>query len=107
MTPNAWMRLYMQIFHGSKKPFDESFCLPAYSGLPFSRAMQLLDLCVLDISSLEFSYSVLATSALYHSETEAVALHVSGGCPPLPSLFVRDLHYSLNLSTESHPRMLI
>ena len=78
MTPNAWMRLYMQIFHGSKKPFDESFCLPAYSGLPFSRAMQLLDLCVLDISSLEFSYSVLATSALYHSETEAVALHVSG-----------------------------
>jgi cyclin E len=78
MTPNAWMRLYMQIFHGSKKPFDESFCLPAYSGLPFSRAMQLLDLCVLDISSLEFSYSVLATSALYHSESEAVALHVSG-----------------------------
>ena len=78
MTPNAWMRLYLQICHGSKKPCDEGFFLPAYSGLPFSRAMQLLDLCLLDMSSLEFSYSILATSALYHSECEAVALHVSG-----------------------------
>merc|ERR1719479_462433 len=64
MTPNAWMRLYMQICHGSKMPCDEAFFLPAYSGLPFSRAMQLLDLCLLDMSSLEFSYSVLAASAL-------------------------------------------
>ena len=78
MTPNAWMRLYMQICHGSKKPKDESFSLPAYAGLPFSRAMQLVDLCMLDIDSLEFSYSVLATSALYLSESEAVALRVSG-----------------------------
>ena len=78
MTPNAWMRLYMQICHGSKKPNDESFSLPAYAGLPFSRAMQLVDLCMLDIDSLEFSYSVLATSALYLSESEAVALRVSG-----------------------------
>ena len=85
MTPNAWMRLYMQICHGSKKPCDEAFFLPAYSGLPFSRAMQLLDLCLLDMSSLEFSYSVLATSALYHSECEAVALHVSGEI--LPGLY--------------------
>ena len=27
---------------------------------------QLLDLCVLDIGSLQFSYSILAASALYH-----------------------------------------
>jgi len=78
MTPNGWMRLYMQICHGSKKPQDASFSLPSYSGLPFSRAMQLVDLCMLDIGSLEFNYSVLATSALYHTESEAVALRVSG-----------------------------
>lgn len=78
MTANSWMRLYMQINHGSKKPMDESFSLPAYAGLPFSRAMQLVDLCMLDIGSLEFSYSILATSALYHTESEAVALRVSG-----------------------------
>ena len=78
MTPNWWMRLYMQICHGSKKPQDASFSLPSYSGLPFSRAMQLVDLCMLDIGSLEFNYSILATSALYHTESEAVALRVSG-----------------------------
>lgn len=39
---------------------------------------QLLDLCMLDVGSLNFSYSVLATSALYHAENETVALGVSG-----------------------------
>ena len=28
---------------------------------------QLLDLCVLDPGSLQFSYSILAASALYHT----------------------------------------
>lgn len=78
MTPNSWMRTYMQICHGSKKPFDEKFSLPAYSGLPFSTAMQLVDLCMLDIGSLEFSYSTIAASALSLTESEAVALKVSG-----------------------------
>jgi len=78
MTPNAWMRMYLQIAHGSTRPMDESFSLPAYSGLPFSRVMQLLDLAILDVGSLEFNYSVLATSALYHTESEAIALAVSG-----------------------------
>jgi len=78
MTPNSWMRTYLQICHGSKKPFDEKFSLPAYSGLPFSRAMQLVDLCMLDIGSLEFSYSILAASALSLTESEKVALQVSG-----------------------------
>jgi cyclin E len=42
MTPNAWMRMYMQILHGPRQPNSHAFCLPAYSGLPFSRAMQVL-----------------------------------------------------------------
>jgi len=78
MTPNAWVRMFLQTWHGSKAPADESFSLPAYSGLPFSRVMQLLDLAMLDVGSLEFSYSILATSALYHTEDEATALAVSG-----------------------------
>lgn len=78
MTPNAWVRMYLQIAHGSTRPMDEAFNLPAYSGLPFSTVMQLLDLAVLDVGSLEFSYSVLATSALYHTDSEATALAVSG-----------------------------
>jgi len=78
MTPNSWMRMFMQISTGDMTPYSDSFILPAYSGLPFSKSMQLLDLCVLDLGSLEFTYSVLATSALYHTENEALALHVSG-----------------------------
>ena len=66
------MRLYMQKKSGSKKLMDD------YPGYTFSCAMQLLDLCMLDIGSLEFSYSILATSAFYHTESEDVALRVSG-----------------------------
>ena len=91
MTPNSWMRLYMQICNGSRKPFDESFSLPAYSGLPFSHAMQLVDLCMLDIGSLEFNYSILATSALYHTESEAIALSVSGEITERFKMSFRDL----------------
>ena len=38
---------------------------PTYSGLIHSKAMHLLDLCILDIGSLDYSYSSLAASALY------------------------------------------
>ena len=41
MTPNAWMRMYMQILHGPRQANNHAFSLPAYSGLPFSRAMQV------------------------------------------------------------------
>ena len=40
--------------------------------------LQLLDLCFLDIGCLQFQYSVLATSAMYHMSSEHVALSVSG-----------------------------
>ena len=40
--------------------------------------LQLLDLCFLDIGCLQFTYSVLATSALYHLSSEEMALSVSG-----------------------------
>jgi len=40
--------------------------------------MQLLDLCILDIGSLSFKYSILAASAIYHCEDETTALQASG-----------------------------
>jgi hypothetical protein len=42
MTPNAWMRMYMQIQHGPRQANCPAFSLPAYSGLLYSRAMQVL-----------------------------------------------------------------
>merc|ERR1719150_537370 len=36
MTPNAWMRMYLQILHGPKIPNDDSFSLPADSALSHS-----------------------------------------------------------------------
>lgn len=54
--------------------------------------LQLLDLCILDARSLQFSYSVLATSALYHIfNSKEIALSVSGSksnlCHSLWTLF--------------------
>ena len=72
LTTNAWMRLFMQINSGSNK-IQEDF--PSFT---YSRTMQLVDLCMLDIGSLEFSYSIIATSALYLTDSEDVALRVSG-----------------------------
>jgi len=89
MTPNSWMRTYSQIIHGPKDETKVSFTIPAYNGLPFSRVMQLLDLCMLEFGCLDFTYSELATSALYHIEGERVALAVSGYSWPEISRCVR------------------
>ena len=103
MTPNSWMRTFMQILATTKNANEgrgaplsrraaaqaaingggaanigKNFTIPAYNGLPFSRVMQLMDLVMLDFGCLDYTYSVLATSALYHIEGERVALAVSG-----------------------------
>ena len=80
MTPNAWMKLYMQSSSAAEEVGEhESFVVPQYSGLPFSRAMQLLDLVVLDMGSLSHRYSVLAASAFCLTVGDrAAALKVSG-----------------------------
>lgn len=78
MTPNSWMKLFMQVTNCDKTPCNENFVLPQYSGLSFSRVMQLLDLCTMDMGSLSFKYSVLVAAALYHFENETVALAASG-----------------------------
>ena len=69
MTPNAWMKMYMQVSNCDNSPDNETFVIPQYSGLPFARVMQLLDLAILDMGSLSFKYSVLAASALYLTQS--------------------------------------
>ena len=44
--------------------------------LPF--LFQLVDLCLLDVECLQYSYSVIAASAIYHMASEHIALSVSG-----------------------------
>lgn len=72
MTPNGWMKLYMQVTHCDRSLVDgDNFVIPQFSGLPFLRVMQLLDLCVLDMASCQFRYSVLAASAFYYAHSNA------------------------------------
>ena len=68
VTVNTWVNTYMQLGSHHLRPSvvkAREFEYPAYSCLEFIRVMQLLDLCMLDIASRQFSSSVLAASAVY------------------------------------------
>jgi cyclin E len=89
MTPNRWMKTYMQVnnFESSSNSGDMSdseydasddFVIPQYTDKEFIRAMQLLDLVILDLGSLSYKYSVLTASVLYHCQDEQAALSASG-----------------------------
>ena len=52
--------------------------IPQYTDKEFIRAMQLLDLIILDLGSLSYKYSVLAASVMYHCQDEQAALSASG-----------------------------
>ncbi len=83
MTPNSWMKMFLQVSNmdsrGEGSSTAAAFVTPQYSGLPFCRVMQLVDLCVLDINSLSFNYSVMAAAALAVVQGDrALATAVSG-----------------------------
>lgn len=54
------------------------FMLPGYASHFFEQVSQLLDLCILDIGSLSFNYSVLAAAALYHFSSEEKVYQCTG-----------------------------
>ncbi|KAK3707981.1 hypothetical protein QZH41_010716 [Actinostola sp. cb2023] len=77
VTCNTWLNIFLQLywlssFRNDPKiiPHRFNFVYPEYSQKDFLKVaevgFQLLDLCCLDIGSLHFSYSILASSALYH-----------------------------------------
>jgi cyclin E len=68
VSVNTWINIYMQLASSYFRPPGikaKEFEYPAFSPYEFIRVMQVLDLCTLDISSRQFSSSVLAATALY------------------------------------------
>lgn len=67
ITVNSWLNIYSQLSSlTSKNVKTSNFNIPSYSQPRFVQVAQLLDLCTLDVGSLQFSYSILVASALYH-----------------------------------------
>lgn len=46
---------------------DDAFIYPQFSGMEFSQAAQLIDLCTLDLGLANYPYSVIAAAAIYHT----------------------------------------
>ncbi|KAL9974395.1 hypothetical protein ACROYT_G011419 [Oculina patagonica] len=67
ITVNSWLNIYLQLSClASKNSKTSNFNVPHYPPQQFVQVTQLLDLCILDVGSLQFSYSILAASAVYH-----------------------------------------
>ena len=69
-TPNAWSKLMLQVENRpdiltSHNQSVNSLIKPSYCGLTHSKIMHLVDLCILDINSLNYSYASLAAAAMY------------------------------------------
>jgi len=71
VTPVSWLTVYLQIANRrlnlpSKENIDENFEMPYFSAVHLCRGSELIDICCLDTGFLQFSYSIIAASALYH-----------------------------------------
>ncbi|XP_045388375.1 G1/S-specific cyclin-E1 isoform X1 [Lemur catta] len=75
LTIVSWLNVYMQVAYLNDV---YEVLLPQYPQQIFIQIAELLDLCVLDIDCLEFSYGVLAASALYHFSSSELMQKVSG-----------------------------
>ncbi|KAK3607390.1 hypothetical protein CHS0354_022552 [Potamilus streckersoni] len=79
VTASGWLNVYLQVANMEHIPNSEhGFVYPQYSSHVFVQIARLLDLCILDVQSLQFSYSVLAASAICHLASREIALQVSG-----------------------------
>nr|CAB3228912.1 G1/S-specific cyclin-E1 [Phallusia mammillata] len=81
ITAIAWLNVYLQTAHTAFSPNPNpstAFFLPQYPQETFVHIAQLLDLCILDIESLDFNPGVIAASALYHFSSRELATQVSG-----------------------------
>ncbi|KAK3572405.1 hypothetical protein QTP86_032627, partial [Hemibagrus guttatus] len=74
-TPISWLKLYAQV--GSLKE-GPNFLVPQFSQETYIQMTQLLDLCILDINSLDFQYGVLAAAAFCHFTSIETVQKVSG-----------------------------
>uniref|UniRef100_A0AAY4BAS8 Cyclin E2 n=1 Tax=Denticeps clupeoides TaxID=299321 RepID=A0AAY4BAS8_9TELE len=74
-TVVSWLKLYSQV--DSLKD-GSNFLIPQFSQDTFIQITQLLDLCILDIESLDYHYGVLAAAAFWHFSSFDVVHKVSG-----------------------------
>ncbi|XP_053571190.1 G1/S-specific cyclin-E2 [Bombina bombina] len=75
VTPIAWLNLYLQVSSLKESP---KFLLPQYSQEQFIQIARILDLCILNLTSLEFQYRILAAAALYHYTSMEVVSKATG-----------------------------
>lgn len=75
LTIVSWLNVYMQVAYLNDV---YEVLLPQYPQQIFIQIAELLDLCVLDVDCLEFSYGILAASALYHFSSSELMHKVSG-----------------------------
>lgn len=61
-----------------KEPPEDDFMIPGYPSKFFAQIAHLLDLSMLDIQSLQYNYSVVAASSLYHFTNEATVFQCTG-----------------------------
>jgi len=74
LTPVSWLNIYMQVAYLK----TEEVLIPQYPETTFVQITELLDLCTLDIKSLEFSSGLLAASSLFHFSSLELVEKVSG-----------------------------
>ncbi|XP_051992484.1 G1/S-specific cyclin-E2-like [Xyrauchen texanus] len=74
-TVVSWMKLYIQI--ASVYDFT-NLLVPQFSQETYIHITQLMDLCILDINSLDYKYGVLAAAAFCHFMSADVVQKVSG-----------------------------
>lgn len=87
VTSNCWLNTYLQLAQElmSREMKDDeniddnhSFIFPQYSPLTFVQVARLLDLCTLDMSSLNFTSSTVAAGAMCYTMSPQLASRVSG-----------------------------
>ncbi|XP_068180070.1 G1/S-specific cyclin-E2 [Antennarius striatus] len=78
-TPISWLKLYAQVHaQGDAQSTGDDFLEPRFSQETYIQMTQLLDLSILDVAALDFSYSVLAAAAFCLFSSFDVVHRVSG-----------------------------
>ncbi|XP_020789596.1 G1/S-specific cyclin-E2 [Boleophthalmus pectinirostris] len=102
-TAISWLKLYCQVEAQSDA---ENFLVPQFKQETYIQITQLLDLCMMDIGALDFSYSVLAAAAFCHFSSFDVVHRVSGLSWETVSPCVRWMTpFMETLRSEPHPQL--
>lgn len=80
VTVNGWLSTYLQVAakKDKKNKAAKNFLYRGFSACSFVQVAQLVDLCMLDVDCLQFTYSIIAASAIHHMMSPALASAVSG-----------------------------